>query len=730
MAGFNLGDVLVTFKAKSEGFQAALGEVNSAVQGVNKSALSMEKATAASQKFAQGLAVVGSAIALAGGFAIKSAAEFEQNRISFDTMLGSAEKGKAMLRSLSEFARKTPFTLPEVVTGARQLLAYGISAEKIIPTFNALGNIAAGVGKDKLPFLTLAFGQVATKGKLAGQELRQFTEAGVPLLQVLAKNMGKTTQEIQAMSEAGQISFGDVESAIFSMSQEGGKFFNLMERQSHSFSGVMSNIQDQIGRTARSLVGIDEEGNIREGSVFAVAKEGAETLMKFLDENQAKIIQFGNDLGKFLGDNAFSIAGAITGALIPAVYGLTAALIAASLNLAPFIALGVTIGVVAKEAAKLSKETNLLKESADGARGQAQRLTEQINKLAPGPERDRLMKLRAEAQANAAAADLAAQKYSGFGGALTALSEDFVKFVTDLTSSNNALGFVMRTILDFGIAIARIAGAFGLLPDSVAESLEAFKVQVQTQMTAAEQAASQSGQTAANNTLNSYAKIPQEVAGTLAPTEPNVAAALSPAANTARNLGAQASNGFIANLGSIPGRIGQALAGIGGAMGRALQPAVTAAQIQSAAMAGAVQNAANSVQAAVRNIQSGVSQIQGAAGAVPGVVQARAKGGIINYLAGGGIPMFTPRGTDTVPAMLTPGEFVIRREAVQSVGQETLEAINSGRGKIGGGSTYHIHLEGVMASGKSDLREVGEQIIRAVDEGLVARNKTPIMGGA
>ena len=127
------------------------------------------------------------ALAFAGmtaglGVFLNTAGNFEQWRIAFETMLGSVEKADTLLRDIEQFAKKTPFELPEVVENAKKLLAYNIEAEKLLPTLEALGNISAGVGREKLPFLTLAFGQVRAAGKLTGQELRQFTEAGVPLM--------------------------------------------------------------------------------------------------------------------------------------------------------------------------------------------------------------------------------------------------------------------------------------------------------------------------------------------------------------------------------------------------------------------------------------------------------------------------------------------------------------------------------------------------------------------
>jgi tape measure domain-containing protein len=206
-------------------------------------------------------------------------------------MLGSAEKAKQLLKEISDFAVKTPFQLPELVEGSKKLLAYGLEADKLLPTLKNLGDIAAGVGTDKLPQLILAFGQVKTATFLTGMELRQFTEAGVPLLEELSKQSGKSAAQIKSDMEKGvRVPFSDVEKALQGMTGEGGRFFNLMARQSGTFGGIVSNIKDQIGRLARSLVGITEEGDIVKDSIFSKVKDLAQQLLDFLN-NATPMIQ-------------------------------------------------------------------------------------------------------------------------------------------------------------------------------------------------------------------------------------------------------------------------------------------------------------------------------------------------------------------------------------------------------------------------------------------------------
>ena len=184
----------------------------------------------------------GASIAI-GGF-LKAAGDFEQVEIAFETMLGSAEKAKELLDGLKEDARKTPFTLPGILDASKRLLAMGIEAGRLRDTIKILGDVAAGVGIDKLPNLVLALGQVKAATKLRGSELRQFTEAGVPLLAELAESLGKTPAEIQKLISQGAISFEDVRKALENLTTGSGRFANLMERQSQSFLGILSNIKD------------------------------------------------------------------------------------------------------------------------------------------------------------------------------------------------------------------------------------------------------------------------------------------------------------------------------------------------------------------------------------------------------------------------------------------------------------------------------------------------------
>jgi tape measure domain-containing protein len=189
--------------------------------------------------------------------------EFQKTEIAFSTMLGSADKAKVLMGQMVDLAAKTPFGLQEVSAGAKQLLAFQIPANQVVDVLTRMGNIAAGLGVP-LSRINLVYGQVKAKGKLMGDDLRQFTEAGIPMVAELAKKFNKTTAEIQEMVSAGKIGFKDVQDVLFNMTNEGGMFFNLMEKQSASLSGKVANLGDTWDQMLNKI-GEGSEGILYDG---------------------------------------------------------------------------------------------------------------------------------------------------------------------------------------------------------------------------------------------------------------------------------------------------------------------------------------------------------------------------------------------------------------------------------------------------------------------------------
>lgn len=194
--------------------------------------------------------------AAAGIFTFQKAVEFTKSIISvrgeiqnlaiaFETMLGSKSKSDKMMSDIMDMAKSTPFTLTDVASNTKQLIAMGIEADKVIDTMQALGDVAAGVS---VPISRIAvnYGQVAALGKLQTREIRDFAMAGIPIVDELSKMLGKSSAEISELVEAGKIGFPLVEQAFKNMSGEGGRFYNLMEKQNASVTGQISKLQDEL----------------------------------------------------------------------------------------------------------------------------------------------------------------------------------------------------------------------------------------------------------------------------------------------------------------------------------------------------------------------------------------------------------------------------------------------------------------------------------------------------
>lgn len=203
-----------------------------------------------------GGAVAGGAI-LAGGLAAKEIkdtvaasidlnSKLQQANITFTTFLGSEQAAQEHLQELQRFAATTPFQFPDLVDASRRLQAMGFSAKEVIPDLRAIGGAvsALGTGTEGINRITLALGQMQQKGKVTGEELRQLQEAGIDATGYIAKALETTTADVLAKSEKGQISGRTGVNAIISGLAADPRFAGLLEAQSRSFAGAMSNIQD------------------------------------------------------------------------------------------------------------------------------------------------------------------------------------------------------------------------------------------------------------------------------------------------------------------------------------------------------------------------------------------------------------------------------------------------------------------------------------------------------
>lgn len=188
-----------------------------------------------------------------GAAAVRSAAQMEQNRVAFTTLLRSAEKAKRFLAAMEKFAATTPFELPGVLAASKRLLAFGFTAEQVLPILRAVGDSAAalGLGEDGIQRMTLAIGQMQAKGKIQAQEMLQLAEAGVPAWELLAKAIGVDIPTAMKMAEEGQISAAQgIQAIVAGMNT---KFSGMMEAQAQTINGIMSNIRDSVGQTMTAI---------------------------------------------------------------------------------------------------------------------------------------------------------------------------------------------------------------------------------------------------------------------------------------------------------------------------------------------------------------------------------------------------------------------------------------------------------------------------------------------
>ena len=171
--------------------------------------------------------------------------EFQQLEVAFSTMLGSEEAANTLMQQLVKTAATTPFDLKGVSQGAKQLIAYGIEAKDVNKTIVELGNIAAGLSIP-LNDLVYLYGTTMVQGRMFTMDLRQFQGRGVPIADALAKQFGVAKDKISSLVTAGKVTSKEFNAAIESMSADGGKFANLMDKQSRTIVGKISNIGDAI----------------------------------------------------------------------------------------------------------------------------------------------------------------------------------------------------------------------------------------------------------------------------------------------------------------------------------------------------------------------------------------------------------------------------------------------------------------------------------------------------
>lgn len=275
-----------------------------------------------SENMIAGVAGLSAALAGLGAVAVRSAAQMEQTEKAFTTLLKSADLAKDFLAELERFAAATPFELPGLLNASKRLLAFGFSAQQVIPILTAIGDSAAalGMGEEGISRLTTAIGQIQAKAKVSAEEMNQINETGIPAWQLLADTIGTTVPQAMDMASKGMIDGATgVQAILTGMNKQ---FGGMMAEQSQTLNGMMSNIQDSIGQLS-TVVGkeITEAFNLK-----GAAAEFQDTLGEFtaiakqsgIGEALRRMVP--TEVGMAIG----ALAAVITSTAVPAIVLLTA----------------------------------------------------------------------------------------------------------------------------------------------------------------------------------------------------------------------------------------------------------------------------------------------------------------------------------------------------------------------------------------------------------------------
>lgn len=283
MPSIKFDTIVETFKVVS-GFRDIQNAVHQTAERVEKDGKSIDDIISKIQN-SMNIAIGGWSIGKFVNQMMQVRGQFQQTEMAFKTMLQSEEKADALMKQLIRTAAITPFGVEDVTEGAKQLLAFNVAAEDVNKTLIGLGDVAAGMGLN-LKDLVMLYGTTIAKGKMDTMDLYQFLNRGIPIADEIAKVMGldvtNAIKEVQKQIKAGKVTSDVFIQAMQNMSAEGSKFGGLMEAQSKTITGQISNIKDAIEQMFNEL-GKSQEGVINTGlGVVSTLVENWKTVGKVI----------------------------------------------------------------------------------------------------------------------------------------------------------------------------------------------------------------------------------------------------------------------------------------------------------------------------------------------------------------------------------------------------------------------------------------------------------------
>ena len=216
--------------------------------------------------------------------------EFEQLSVAFETMLGSKQEADQLMSEVVKFAATTPYGLTEVAQTTKQLLAYGVAAGDISDTLRSLGDVAAGVSQP-LSDIAYLYGTIKTAGVANAVDIKQFAQRGIPIYDALAKVLKVNVDEVGAFVSAGKVGFPQIEAAFKSMTGAGSQFGGLMEKTSHTLTGVISNLEDSFDQMLNNI------GKANSGlaySVLGFAQKAVDNYQSIVDILKVAVTVYGS----------------------------------------------------------------------------------------------------------------------------------------------------------------------------------------------------------------------------------------------------------------------------------------------------------------------------------------------------------------------------------------------------------------------------------------------------
>lgn len=309
----------------------------------------------------------------------KTTGFFQQQQVALEGIIGSASKATTIFNDIQSFALQSPFQTKELVDFTKKLSAFGIEPDKLFPTVKELADISTGLGVD-MGRIILAYGQVKSASVLRGQELRQFTEAGIPMVQALADKFTKmngelvTTADIFEMISKRQVSFEVVADVLSDMTKEGGRFYKMQENVTNTLYGQIQKLKD-LWTLALKDIG-NSAGGFLNGIVSLLQKVVSNAKMV----STALAAAF---VGNWIGKNIYGIVRIMTH--LKAYIRLLR--VAATLNKSAFIgfglgaALAVGVGAFVKIKDELTKVKRKMQEISDSFTKETNKMIDGVNAL-------------------------------------------------------------------------------------------------------------------------------------------------------------------------------------------------------------------------------------------------------------------------------------------------------------------------------------------------------------